>query len=383
MTTARTITWGILVWAVMPSVVRAGGFTANSYESGSGWSYFFSGAGGGGVGEPFAVPARSNNVSSDPVMSPLPTSSYAAPSVPNIQPSQPVVATITSQPISAFDYSQAASTPAFTTMSSSNSAPAALSSGSTADAFINFGSSNFLEASSLTRGTPQSWSLSPAVEKVFGGVAPNAQQQAAFTSEVLQDVHKTFQLSGLNPSITSDPSVHASHTLSVVSGASYAQNTNAIGITDVGANGFGFIDKLGYTTDPHQLALAVAHNVSHELMHAFGVAAHHDQTGQYLDSATASWSQLSDPNTTFSPAAAQDIATHLANANQPVSAALLGLEGLNPDGHQKGCQCLLCQKGYQLELGPQSVPEPTTIAAWSLIAGAGLFYRRAGSRRAA
>lgn len=381
MTTARTMTWGILVWAAMPSVVRAGGFTANSFESGSGWSYFFSGVGGGGGGEPFSAPVASGKVSSDAVMSPLPTPSFSAASVPNIQPSQAVVATISSQPTSAADYSQAApaasAAPAFTATSSpfSTPAPTAPASGATADGFINFGSSNFLEGSSLTVGTPQSWTLSPAVEKVFGGVSPNAGQQAAFTSEVLQDVQKTFQLAGLNPTITIDPSAHASHTMSVVSGASYAQNANAIGITDVGANGFGFIDKLGYTSDPHQLALAVAHNVSHELMHAFGVAVHHDTTGQYLDSGTASWSLLTDPNTTFSTAAAQDMATHLAVAKLPASSAVLGLQSMDSDGGKPD--------GYMLELGPKPVPEPATIAAWSLLAGVGVFYRRSALRKAA
>src|SRR5207248_8020791 len=104
---------------------------------------------------------------------------------------------------------------------------------------------------------------------------------------------------------TTDPGVVANHTISVASGLSYGPNPNAIGITDVGHNGFGFIDKLGYAGDEPTLAWAVAHNISHELMHAFGLSYHPDQTGNYIDAATANWNMLTSPNTTFSPDAAK------------------------------------------------------------------------------
>ena len=104
------------------------------------------------------------------------------------------------------------------------------------------------------------------------------------------------------PLLTTDPTVPAHHTLSVVSGLSYAANANAIGITDVGHDGFGFLDKLKLRDRLDELAWAVAHNVSHELMHAFGVATHADPTGTYIDSATATWGLLTDPQSTFSPA---------------------------------------------------------------------------------
>ena len=171
-------------------------------------------------------------------------------------------------------------------------------------AFINFGNAPYAEASTLTTGNPQAWYNSPAVTQAFGGT-PTAAQQSSFTQSVLADIQHTFQISGMNVNLTTDPSAPTAHMISVVSGVSYPSNPGAIGITDVGASGFGFIDKLAYATTPDQLAWAVAHNVSHELMHALGVAAHPDQTGQYLDSATATWQMLTDPNTKFSPQAVQ------------------------------------------------------------------------------
>jgi hypothetical protein len=230
----------------------------------------------------------------------------------------------------------------------------------TADGFINFSTTGSgPEASSLTTGGGQAWYLSPSVEHVFGGI-PNTQQQSNFAQLVLSDVNKTYSLAGMNPLITIDPSVQANHTLSVVSGTSYAVNPNAIGITDVGNNGFSFIDKLSYANSIQDLAWALAHNISHELMHAFGVAVHHDTTGNYLDAASASWSLLTNPNTTFSPAAAQDILAH--NYGRTTSSGGLGLE---------------------VSLPPDPVPEPATIAFWTLTGAALLCHRRRKPTRAA
>ncbi|MHC5540150.1 PEP-CTERM sorting domain-containing protein, partial [Singulisphaera rosea] len=235
--------------------------------------------------------------------------------------------------------------------------PAPLPAGTTADAFLNFGTSSFPEASILLTGNPQPWYTSPTVEKYFGGQQPNAQQQLDFKDAVLQDVKSTFQLSGgLAPVLTIDPNDKANHTLSVVSGASYGPNQNAIGITDVGNNGFGFIDKLGQAQSLTDLQWAVAHNVSHELMHAFGVSVHHDQTGQYLDAATASWSMLTDPNTTFSQATIDDLRSRRFT---PVPTGYLGPQMIDGD----------------LEiLNP--VPEPTTVAMWGVAATIALMGRR-------
>ena len=147
-------------------------------------------------------------------------------------------------------------------------------------AFVNFGNAPYAEASTLTTGTPQAWYNSPSVTQAFGGT-PSAAQQTSFTQTVLADIQHTFQISGMNVNLTSDPSALTAHEISVVSGTSYPANPGAIGITDVGASGFSFIDKLSYATTPDQLAWAVAHNASHELMHALGVAVHADQTGSW------------------------------------------------------------------------------------------------------
>src|SRR5262249_40432595 len=159
-------------------------------------------------------------------------------------------------------------------------------------------------------------------------------------------VQQTFRLSGMNPTLTTDSNTPAFHTLSVVSGTSFAENANAIGITNVGANGFSFIDKLNYATNPTELAWAVAHNVSHELMHAFGVGYHPDD-GNVIDAGTASWSLLSDPNAQFGPNA-----THLLLASQYGTLAGgggsgLGAEMLNPMGTKVDGD----------EVQPQAVPE--------------------------
>jgi hypothetical protein len=251
-------------------------------------------------------------------------------------------------PTSASAGDQASSTPAAAGSAASNASAA----GSHPDAYLNFGTSSYPEQSALTVGTAQPWYDSPAVTKAFGHM-PDPGEQQSFISSVVSDVQHTFSASGLTGQnavqVTTDPSTGALHTLSVVSGLSYGPNPGAIGITDVGANGFGFIDKLAYATTPDQLEWAVAHNLTHELMHAFGVAVHHDQTGEYLDAATANWSLLIDPNATLSPAAVADILAH----NE-------GRTGLGPLA--VGSQQL---DGDQEVLTP--VPEPASIAAWGLV----------------
>ena len=244
---------------------------------------------------------------------------------------------------------------AITSVTSAPNSPA-----SHPDAYLNFGTSSYPEQSTLTVGTASPWYDSPSVSSAFGHT-PDAQEQQSFISSVVADVQHTFTASGLTGSntvsVTTDPNAGALHTLSVVSGLSYAPNPNAIGITDVGANGFSFIDKLSYATTPDQLEWAVAHNITHELMHAFGVAVHHDQTGDYLDAATAKWSLLIDPTATLSPAAVADIVAHDVGRNGS-SSSVVGGEQIDGD---------------QELLAP--VPEPSTIAFWGL-AGTGLVLER-------
>jgi hypothetical protein len=222
-----------------------------------------------------------------------------------------------------------------------------------ADAYINLGTGPYAESSTLTTGNPQAWYNSPAVISAFGGI-PTVQQESHFAQSVLADVQHTFQISGLNITLTTDPNTPALHSLSVVSGASYPSNPGAIGITDVGANGFGFIDKLAYATTPDQLAWAVAHNISHELMHALGVANHPDTTGNYIDAASATWQLLTDPNAKFSPEAvpllSQLLATGVSSNSLSVPGAQL-FHGLKVDGAQ---------------LLETPVPEPTTIGIWAI-----------------
>ena len=216
-----------------------------------------------------------------------------------------------------------------------------------------------------TSGTAQPWYDSPSVITAFGSV-PDAQQQSSFVQTVLQDVHKTFQLSGMDPTITTNPNVSASHTLSVVSGLSYTPNSSAIGITDIGGNGYSFIDKLDYASNPTDLAWAIAHNVSHELMHAFGIGYHPDQGTTSMR--PANWSSLIDPNFPFGPSATQLLLTSqygVLSGGTSMSGAL-GAQQLNPDGTTVD--------------GDQTVtpaPEPATMAIWAV----GVIFGLAMARR--
>jgi hypothetical protein len=231
----------------------------------------------------------------------------------------------------------------------------------------------YRDSGDLTTGNAQPWYDSPSVIHAFGGV-PNAQQQASFVQTVLQDVQHTYQLSGMNPILTTDPNTPALHTLSVVSGTSYGPNPGAIGITNVGGNGFGFIDKLDYASNPTDLAWAVAHNVSHELMHAFGVGYHPDG-GNAVDAATANWSSLTDPNMQFGSAATQLLlASQYGTLSDNSSVGGVGAEKLNPDGTKTD--------GDQ-ELDAVPAPEPATVAMWAFGALGGLLVLRRRSPRPA
>jgi hypothetical protein len=119
---------------------------------------------------------------------------------------------------------------------------------------------------------------------------------------------------------------------------------SAIGMTDLGANGFSFIDQIArgaQTVD--QLEWVVAHNIAHELMLAFGVPETHDKTGNFIDAENANWSMMTSPSAVFSQGAIQDLLSRnfLATANSP------------------------SVPGAQL-LGPAAVPEPATIGSWML-----------------
>ncbi len=272
-----------------------------------------------------------------------------------------------------------------TTTFASAPAPSA-GTGHTTDAFINFGNGPYSEAQSLTTGNAQAWYQSAAVQSVFHGT-PTATQQAAFQTEVLQTVQNTYNHSGLNISLTTDPTQNYAHTMSVVSGASYSGNSAAIGITDVGNDGFSFIDKFGQAKSPDELATAIGNNIAHELMHAFGIASHPDQTGTYIDAATANWSTLTGSQTTFSPQAVQLLSAQnfLNGPGKEFTQGTLGLSGLEllTAHHPVFCNCPYCQGLRKLKaadglsIGAASpVPEPTTVALWGFAATALIVARR-------
>ena len=263
-------------------------------------------------------------------------------------------------------------------------AAAAATAGHSVDAFINFGNGPYSEAQSLTTGGAQAWYQSPSVQSVYHGT-PTAAQQAAFQSEVLQVAHDTYAKAGMNVSLTTDPTHNYAHTMSVVSGTSYSGNSQAIGITDVGNDGFSFIDKLNLAKTPDELASAVGHNIAHELMHAFGIASHPDQTGTFLDAASASWSVLTNAQTSFSPQATQLLSTEnfLNGPGKEFTQGSLGVSGLEllTEHHPVTCHCPYCNslralkaaEGLSVDASP--VPEPTTVALWG-VAVVGLVVAR-------
>ncbi len=188
-----------------------------------------------------------------------------------------------------------------------------------ADAFVNLGTGPYPEAALITSGGAQPWYNSNQIGGLFGGT-PTPAQQAAFAGAVMQHVEQTFSLSGVAVALTGDPNVPAAHTLSLVSNTVPTALPTAIGMTDIGANGFSFIDQEAKSaTTVDQLAWIVAHNISHELMLAFGVGENYDTTGNYIDARNANLAMMLDPASTFSPAAASALNQALAAAGSTAS----------------------------------------------------------------
>ena len=230
---------------------------------------------------------------------------------------------------------------------------------SPADAFVNLGAGPYPEQGLITTGGAQPWYNSPQLVNLFGG-PPTAQQQQSFDNAVIQRVEQTFQLAGIPLTLTSNPNVPAAHTLSIVSNTSSSTFPNAIGTTDVGGSGFTFIDPIAKSAQSvDQLAWIVAHNVSHELMLAFGVPEKYDQTGNFIDATHANWSMLTSPTATFSPGAAQALLTQMGAA-------------ATNSAYQPGAQMM----------GPAPVPEPATVALWvAAMATLGLARGKKGAAR--
>jgi hypothetical protein len=208
-------------------------------------------------------------------------------------------------------------------------------------------------ASQITSGNAQPWYDSTQISSFFGG-QPTAGQVAAFDSTILQRVQQTFQQSGVPITVSADPTIAAAHTLSLVSNTTSNTVPGVIGMTQVGGSGFSFIDQEAKSAQSlDQLQWIIAHNISHELMLAFGVGENYDQSGNFVDARNANWSMMTSPNSTFSQGASQAILTALAS---------------NPTG-TTGIQ------GAQL-LSAQPVPEPATLLIWAACLSAAALLRR-------
>ena len=246
------------------------------------------------------------------------------------------------------------------TASAASLSPAPSSSQPTFDAFINLGAGPYLNSGTLTTGNALPWYDSRQIIGLFGG-QPTLQQQNAFDSAVLQRVEQTFRLSGVPVTLTDDPNASAAHSLSVVSNAVNPTLGTAIGMTNLGGNGFHFIDNSAPAAQSvDQLEWIVAHNVAHELMLAFGVPEDHDQSGTSIDSTTGQLAMFLNPNAKFSTGAVQDL--------------------LSKDFQAQNSQSLFSSP--QL-IDSASVPEPATLALWGLGAMVVVTTRRVRSNRAA
>jgi hypothetical protein len=228
-----------------------------------------------------------------------------------------------------------------------SSAAAAASLPTPVEAYINLGTGPYSEAAQLTTGNAQAWYNNPQVAGLFGG-HPTAGQQQSFSDAVIQRVEQTFSQSGIPITLTTNPNVPAAHTLSVVSGAASLAFPGAIGTTFIGSNGFTFVDPIAKSVQSlDQLEWVVAHNVSHELMLAFGVGEHYDTSGSYIDAAKANLAMMTSPSATFSPGAATALL------------AAMGVASTSPTD----------QPGPQT-LDAQTVPEPATVLIWVAAAAA-------------
>jgi hypothetical protein len=347
MSALRPIVLGIVVWGVMTNAVRADPITWSDWMA---WLAGPNGGNGGGsvtLGNffpPIVTPQQPPPPPSSPV------SSSPAP--------QPIIA---NGPINSGLYaSPMTSTPVVANSSAAPASAAVASSSGPVDAYINLGVGPYPAQSSITTGNAQPWYNSSQVAALFGG-QPTAQQQQSFDNTIMQRVQQSFSQSGVSVTLTDNPNVPALHTISVVSNTTSASLPSAIGMTQVGGNGFSLINvsaPSAQTVD--QLEWIVAHNISHELMLAFGVPEKYDTTGNYLDAKMASYSMMVNPNATFSPAAAQAITQALASLGGTNSSYQLGAQGISES----------------------PVPEPATLAIWALAATALFVAQRTRSRRA-
>ena len=356
MSALRPLALGILVWAALGTVVRADPI---SWPPNFNWVAYFAGPNGNGGGD--SAPA------STPAAAVTPPAAVAAPVtsqsslVPTVSPQAvtqqaPTVPASTNGPISLI-----ANAPVAQPQPATPPVSTAPAYSGPVNALINLGSGPYPLQNAITTGNAQPWYDSSPITSLFGG-HPTAQQIQSFDSAILQRVQQTFSLSGVSVSLTDNPNVPALHTLSLVSNTASASLSSAIGMTQVGASGFSFIDNIGPSAQSvDQLEWIVAHNISHELMLAFGVPENYNQTGSYIDSTVANWSMMVSPTATFSAAAAQAITQALASQNSADAGTSLGAQVLNSS--------------------VSTVPEPTTIALWALAGAAAVITRQIRSRK--
>jgi hypothetical protein len=355
MSALRPIVLGVIVWGVMTNVVRADPITWAD------WTAWFVGQNQGSGGGASNLGNLSGTIVTPTQPQPQPGPSITSTPEPQpIVPSGPVISNAAVSP--GLNASPMTSVPAVASSSSAPASGSVMSAAAPVDAFINLGGGTYPAASSITSGGAQPWYDSPQITKLFGG-QPTAQQQQNFDNTIMQRVQQAFSQSGITVTLTDNPNVSALHTISVVSNTTSSSLPNAIGMTQIGGSGFSFISVSAPSAQTlDQLEWIVAHNISHELMLAFGVPENYDTTGNYLDAKMASFSMMVNPNATFSSAAAQAIIQALAAQNGTSSSSQLGAQGLNGSG--------------------SSVPEPTTVAIWALAAAALFVTQRTRSRRA-
>jgi hypothetical protein len=365
----RRVAFGIVLLGTLGSSVQADPIT---WPSGlDTWLIFLAGqqgSGGGGLVTTYHAPAavapapQATSVQAavvQPVAAPVSALQVVPVQPAQTQEPQPMVTTpvaAVSAPVSPVQPA-IVSAPAISAPAPSVPVIATPPSGPVA-AYINLGNGPYPLASSITSGNALPWYDSAKIGSFFGGT-PSAQQIQSFDNAVVQQVQQSFSQSGVSVSLTTNPNAAALHTLSLVSNTAAASLSNAIGMTQLGASGFSFIDQIAPSAQNlGQLEMIVAHNISHELMLAFGVGENYDQTGNYIDARNANWSMMVNPNATFSTAAAAALTRALANQNTSSTSNLQDAQVL-----------------------PPPIPEPSTVALWTCAAAGLVWYRRGRVRR--
>ncbi len=363
MSALRRFAWGIVLLLTWASSVQADPIT---WPSGlDTWLIFLAGNQGGTnsglvttyhvpvspVAAPQAAPADTPAPPSSPSPAPAVQAAPVQPVAPQPQPVETTPAATANAAINSVQ-------PALVSLPSAPATPAIASPSGPVNAFLNLGAGPYPLQSTITTGNALPWYDSTQISSFFGGT-PTAQQIQSFDSTVLQRVQQTFAQSGISVSLTTDPTVSALHTLSLVSNTAAASLSNAIGMTQLGESGFSFIDQIAPNAQNlNQLEWIAAHNISHELMLAFGVGENYDQTGNYIDARNANWSMMVNPNATFSTAAAAAINQALANQGSIGTTSLQDAQVL-----------------------PPPIPEPSTVVLWTFATAGLVWYRSRRERR--